>query len=199
MRQLFLFLLFSPFASGQYRLSTETEVGTDGSGNNFASQYVFQSYNRQGRVIGVSSLARYFYVGNSVNRGEIAAGPNLRFEKGAIDTYVGGTTDKRLLVAAVGVLFLPKRVTAVVISDPKVTLDGSHSGTWFRKVWLGRGYLHLRWEDLYVERVGVVFGRMGAEARIRPFNKSCELFVSPFYDYVNGKTAVQGGVRVTLR
>jgi hypothetical protein len=201
-----LFVIFRAWTLAEAQtvnqINTETEAGTDGSGNDFISQYVFFDHNVQGKAVGLSALGRYTNVQDSVHRGEFGLGPNFHFKKGFLNTYLGGTTDQRLMLAVVGSFSLPGGLSFVGISDPKVPIVNFLNGTrqtttWYRKVWVGKGSFWFRWEDLHVIRFGEAFSRIGGEVRIHPA-KVVELYGNPFFDSISGKVGFQVGVRIKL-
>ena len=200
-----MFCLFSPPIYGQQggsHLNEETEIGTDGSGHFFSSQYAFYAYHKERKIVGLSMLVHYFKVSNEVKENRVkriewGLGPDVNFRRVSLHSYIGRTTDSRVFAAAVGVVFLPADFIFVGIFDAKFPF-GSKRGepkTWFRKVSLSRGRFAFRWEDFQIERCGTAFGRVGGEIRIHP-RKKVELFSNPFYDYHAGKIGIQSGVRI---
>lgn len=187
---------------GTTQLSSETEAGTDSTGN-FVSQYLFYDHNAEGRRLGISALGRYANVAKSVHRGEFGIGPNIHLKRVQLDTYIGGTTEGILLIDATGVVPLPKGFSVIAVSDFKPPLTSYRNGTkqtttWYRKDWIGKGHFWFRFEDLYVYQVGEVFAHMGGEVRIHPI-KSVELYLNPFFDSQNGKVGLTSGVRVNIK
>ncbi len=180
-------------------LKTETEVGTDGSGNASVSQYIFFDRNREGHKLGFSALGRYTKVENSVNREEFGIGPNWHAKRVLLNTYIGGTTDGRLMLATMGIVSLPWGLTFVGISDPKVPLvnRAGQTTTWYRKALVGKGKFWFRWEDLYVHKHGEAFTRIGGEIRVNP-SKKVELFGNPFFDNDARRAGFMGGFRVKI-
>ncbi len=187
-------------ATTQSHLKTETEAGTDGKGNSYLSQYVFYNKDMDGRKLGLSASARYSNAEKSLHRWEFAFGPNWHSKKASFDSYFGGTTDGKLMLATAGSMSLPKGLAFVGISDPKFPVKQFPSlGTWYSIVWIGRGHYQFRWEGLRIKKSGLVFGRVGPELRHNLASKKIEIYVNPYYDIANRKRAFVAGIRTTLK
>jgi hypothetical protein len=185
-----LFLLLLPVSAlAQQGWSGETEVGTDGKGENFFSQYVFYD------VENYNVLVRYFWVNDALNRGEFAIGPTFKIkQQNVLKLQFGGTTDKDVMVAGLIVTKVANR-GILYIADAKFSTTDSPN-TLYQKVFVAlnaRGSFQFRAEHL---QVGSVQGflRLGAEYQ-QSLPRQTQLFVAPFYDPIKKTLGIQGGFR----
>lgn len=182
-------LVFAPFAVFAQGLSGETEVGSDGKGQGFFSQYLIYDTRH------VNVLTRYFYVNGVLQRGEFALGPTAHFGKENILQFqFGGTTDKEATLA--GLLIVKINGHAVVyIGDAKVaTQDGPN--TYFQKIFVAltkKNNWKFRAEGLQVG-TRQSFLRIGAEYTHK-LPDNAHLFVAPFYDPIRKAVGGQFGLR----
>lgn len=183
----FILLLVSgpAFAQG---LSGETEVGTDGKGGSFFSQYLFYDFNR------VNVLTRYFWVNGVLERGEFAVGPTMKLGDSVLKLQFGGTTDKDVMLA--GTLS-----TKILGHDVFYIADGTLStteapNTLYQKAFIALtkgGSWQFRVEDLQVGKKQE-FLRIGLEYQ-RKLPHNSHLFIAPFYDPIKNGVGGQVGFR----
>ena len=193
MRKYLFFVIVSLLLSRQpvsaQNLSGETEVGTDGKGESFFSQYLFYDIEH------VNVLARYFWVNGVLQRGEFAIGPTLKLNSGnVLKLQFGGTTDEEIMIA--GLLIAKVRGREVLyIADAKLsTQDGPH--VLYQKLFVPLtkgGAWQLRTEHLQVGS-NQSFLRIGPEY-LRNLPGSAHVFIGPYYDPIRKGVGGQVGIR----
>ena len=183
-----LVVLVSSSAFGQ-NLSGETEVGSDGKGEGFFSQYVFLDTKH------VNLLTRYFYTNGVLQRGEFAAGPTLHLNNGnLLKLQFGGTTDREMMVAWT-LIFKVKGHEVIYIFDGKIATENGPN-TLYQKLWVPlvkSGRWQARVEHLHVASSQSFF-RLGIEFQ-QKFPDDTMLYVAPFYDPIRKATGGQFGLR----
>lgn len=184
---MFLFLLSKPVFS--QNLSGETEIGTDGKGEGFFSQYLFYDLKN------INILTRYFYVNKILRKGEFAIGPILKFSNNHVIKFqFGGTTDKEVMVA--GLLIAKFRKQEILhIVDGKLSTQGGPY-TLYQKLFITlakNGTLQFRFEDLQVGS-DQSFLRIGLEYRYN-LPDSTHVFIAPNYDPIRKGVGGQFGLR----
>lgn len=184
-----IILLFFPGSVFAQGLSGETEVGSDGKGEGFFSQYLF--YDTKNTNI----LTRYFYVNGVLQRGEFALGPTLKFNQNYILKFqFGGTTDKEVMLAGLLIAKVKGREILYIADGKLSTQDGPHA--LFQKLFIPlvqSGRWQFRVEDLQVNR-DQSFLRIGLEFQQKLPDNS-HLFVAPFYDPIRKAVGGQFGLR----
>lgn len=198
-RHLLLIYCYAPLLMAQptnnNHVATDTEIGSDHS----VTQYLLHNHNRPDKVIGLSVVALYFRASDGSQLLEFAAGPDFHTKRGFLNTYFGGTRDGRFVAALFGGVNLPGKLSLVAASDPNFPIGNSRAPrVWFRRVWIGRGHFFARWEDLPVEGVGTVTGKIGGEIRWN-IGKKVELYSYPHYDYQQVKWGATAGIRIKVR
>jgi len=190
MRKLLCCIIFAslPISAFAQNLSGETEIGTDGKGQPFFSQFAFYDFENS------NFLARYFGVRGVVNRGEFGYGPTFNFDETVVKFQFGGTTDRDVMLAG-NVSAEIWGIPIFYIADGKLSTT-DRPNTLYQKMWTQinkSGSWQLRIEDLQVgNRQG--FLRIGVEYRhIAP--DIAHLFFAPFYDPINRGFGVQIGFR----
>lgn len=172
-------------------LSGEAEVGTDGRGEGFFSQYLFYDLKN------VNVLTRYFWVNGVLRRGEFAVGPTLKFGNGSVLKFqFGGTTDREVMAAGLLVAKIAGHEILYIADGKLSTQDGPH--TLYQKIFVlldkgSFGSLQFRAEDLQVgSEQG--FLRIGLEYQ-HNLPDSAHLFLAPFYDPIRKQVGGQVGLR----
>lgn len=153
----------------------ETEIGSDGKGGTFASQFLF--YNEEHW----NGLARYFWVNHAVARGEFAIGPTFKRGKSTTKFSVGATTASQVITIFNAFTRFTGR-NNFYIADAKHSTDSKPS-TLYQKVFVGldkAGAWHLKAESLTIRRQNASL-RLGIEYRHKTSEKS-HLAINPFYD-----------------
>lgn len=169
-------------------VSGETELGTDGKGEPFISQYVFYDTERS------NLLTRLFWVEGVLNRGEFAYGPTLKMGEVGLKLQFGGTTNRDLMLGA-NIFSKIKNRDVFYIVDWKISTT-DRPNTVYQKGWYqinGSGSWQFRVEDLQVGSKQA-FLRIGVEYR-RDTSKTTHLFVAPFVDPTNRGFGGQLGFR----
>ena len=183
-----LLLVSGPsFAQG---LSGETEVGTNGNGGSFFSQYVFYDFSK------VNVLTRYFYVNGVLERGEFSLGPTIGLGNGRVLKFqFGGTTDEEVQVA--GLLVAKVKGHGILyIADGKLAIPSEQTHTFYQKLFVAltdKTTWQFRVEHLQVGKEQG-FLRIGLEYQQGMPNGS-HLYIAPFYDPINEKFGSQVGFR----
>ena len=181
-------LLVSGSAFAQ-NLSGETEVGTDGKGEGFFSQYLFYDFKK------VNVLTRYFYVNEVLQRGEFAIGPTLKLRNGnVLKLQFGGTTDKEVMLAGTFIAKIKGREVLYIADGKLSTQDGPH--TLYQKLFVPlvkNGAWQFRVEDLQVDS-DQGFLRVGLEYQHK-IPDNAHIFVAPFYDPIQKAVGGQFGLR----
>lgn len=193
MRKYLLFAITSLLlASGPafaQNLSGETEIGTDGKGEGFFSQYLFYDTKN------INVLTRYFYVNGVLKRGEFSVGPTLKLGNGnLLKLDFGGTTDKEVMIA--GTLIAKIRGREILyIADCKLSTQGGPHMLYQRLFvpLVKSGRWQFRVEDLQVES-DQSFLRIGLEYR-QNIQKNAHVFIAPQYDPIRKAVGGQFGVR----
>ncbi len=193
MRKYLLFVIASLLlASGPafaQNLSGETEVGTDGKGEGFFSQYLFYDTKN------VNVLTRYFYVNGVLQRGEFAIGPTLKLSNSnVLKLDFGGTTDKEIMIAGTLIAKVKGREVLYIADGKLSTQGGPH--TLYQKLFVPlvkSGRWQFRVEDLQVGS-GQSFLRIGLEYRYN-IQKNAHVFIAPQYDPIRKAVGGQFGVR----
>ncbi len=170
-------------------VSCETELGTDSGGEHFFSQYVFFDTKN------TNVLSRYFWVRGVLNRGELAAGPTLRFKKGqTLKLQIGGTTDREVMLALTYIAHFGTREVMYIADGKIATRDGP--STLYQKMFVpisSDSTWQLRVEHLQVgEKQN--FLHIGVEVQ-RPLRGKKLLYIAPFVDPVIHGVGVQAGLR----
>lgn len=185
----FLLLLVSSPLRAQ-GLSGETEIGTDGKGHPFFSQYIFYDDKN------INVLVRYFWVNGNLNRGELAIGPTFRFGRTTLKLQFGGTTEKQIMIASTvftklaghGILYIPafrlwtSRGTNTLYQ--KLFLSLTKKGSW---------QFQFRAEHFQIGK-HQAFLRIGPELQ-HEISRRGVIFVSPFYDPTNKGFGGNSGFR----
>lgn len=202
---IFLSLAAVPaFAQGW---SGESEVGTDLRGGAFVSQYAFYDFaDEHGKPCCMNFLARYFWVNDTLHRGEVAFGPTFRIGKAVLKLQPGlaiGANDEYDFMAA-GVFSVAVRGHYVLyIADYKKNMQKSvdekpDASVLYQKLFVAltkNGRWQLRAEHLRVGRT-TGFLRLGGEYQHKLGKSGSQhLYLAPFYDPVVGKPGVQAGYR----
>lgn len=182
-----LILVSGPaFAQG---LSGETEVGTDGKGEGFFSQYLFYDVDH------ISVLTRYFWVNGVLRRGEIALGSTVKLGKSTVlKLQFGGTTDREVMLAGL-IVAKAKGHEILYIADEKLATQ-TGPDTLYQKIFVAMtkgGALQFRAEDLLVGN-DHSFLRIGFEYR-QALPHRTHLFVAPDYDPIRKAFGGQFGLR----
>lgn len=183
----FLLLVSGPaFAQN---LSGETEVGTDGKGEGFFSQYLFYD------IKNVNVLTRYFCVNGVLQKGEFSIGPTLRLgDSNLLKLDFGGTTDKEVMVAGTLIVKIKGREILYIADGKLSTQGGLH--TLYQKLFVPlvkSGRWQFRVEDLQVGG-DQSFLRIGLEYR-HDIQKNAHVFIAPQYDPIRKAAGAQFGVR----
>lgn len=170
--------------------SGETEIGSDGKGEGFVSQYVFWGSQH------VNGLAQYFYVNRILERGELAFGPTIKVGKGTtLQFQFGGTTDREVMIAGTAAVKISER-TIFYVADGKLATKSDSPHTLYQKVWIPlvrSGTWQFRAEDLQVGR-DQSFVRFGIEYRLKlPYGG--QAFVATQYDQIRKQVGGQLGLR----
>ena len=97
--------------------SGEFEVGSDGLGEIFVSEYVYYDFTS------VNMLARYFIVSNVLGRAEFAIGPTLSINDNIVKLQFGGSTDGEVMMACV--VITNKWNGMLYIADAKISANAS--------------------------------------------------------------------------
>lgn len=193
MKKVLFFVFVSLFlVSGSafaQNLSGETEVGTDGKGEGFFSQYLFYDTDK------VNVLTRYFYVNGVLQRGEFAVGPTLKLGNSNVFKFqVGGTTDKEVMLAGLLIIKVKGREVLYIV-DGKLTTQGGPNAL-YQKLFIPvtkSDTWQFRVEDLQVGgKQG--FLRIGLEYRHR-LPDNAHVFVAPYYDPIRKAFGGQFGLR----
>ena len=120
-----VFVLLTSPAFAQ--ITGETEIGSDGRGERFFSQYVFVD------TVHVGGLARYFWVNDVAHRGEFVVGPTFKINKLVLKPGVGATTDKQIMVSCVVALPIMSR-RILYIGDRKLATRTGESHELYQKL-----------------------------------------------------------------
>jgi len=191
-KSMFLSIILLLFASGPsfaQGLSGETEVGTDGNGEGFFSQYLFYDFKH------VNVLTRYFWVNEVLQRGEFAVGPTLELNNGnVLKLQFGSTTDKDVMIA--GTLIAKVKGRGILyIADGKLATQAGLPNTLYQKLFVSltaNGTWQFRIEYLQVGD-DQSFLRIGPEYQHKLNNK--QLFIAPQFDPIRKQVGGQIGVR----
>jgi hypothetical protein len=178
-----------------HHLDTDTEIGNDGS----ITQYLLYDYNREGKTVGLSALVLGLRAADGSQFLQIAAGPNFRGHKWFLNTYFGGAKSGRLVAVVLGGIDLPRNFKIIIASDPKFPIGNANHAPeiWFSRVWIGRGWLFLRHDNLQEERLGNVSGKAGIEIRL-PVKKRIQFYSFLYRDYQKQDTGITAGLRTKL-
>lgn len=192
MKKILLFVIVFIFASGSsfaQGLSGETEVGSDGKGEGYFSQYLFYDFKD------VNVLTRYFYVNGVLQRGEFAIGPTVTFNKDNVLKFqVGGTTDKQVMLAGLLIAKVCERNILYIVDEKLSTQDDPNM--LYQKIFVSLnqdGSWQFRSDGLTVG-TKQVFWRIGPEYRHKLPDKK-HIFVAPYYDPIRKSVGGQIGVR----
>jgi hypothetical protein len=184
-----IFLLLVSGPAFARNLSGETEVGTDGKGDGFFSQYLF--YDTEN----VNVLARYFSVKGVLRRGEFAIGPTLKLnDSNVLKLQFGGTTDKEVMLASTLISNIMGREVLYIVDGKLSTQDGPH--TLYQKLFtplVKSGMWQFRVEDLQVGS-DQSFLRLGLEYRHK-LPDNIHIFIAPYYDPIRKEVGGQFGLR----
>lgn len=195
----FLFLLamfavvFSRSKILAQSVSGETELGTDGRGETFASQYAFLDGNRW------NILVRYFGVHDAFRRVEFAAGPSFKFKSGLAKLQFGYTTGDGIMTAGLLIVNI-KGHDVIYIVDGKLSTRGDPYELYQKlfvsvaKVGKGAEFL-LRGENLRLGNSSS-FLRIGVEGQVKLNSRNSHLFVAPFYCLDRRHLSGQVGLRI---
>lgn len=187
---LFLLLVLVLLASPVFaQITGETEIGSDGRGERFFSQYVFVNTAHLG------GLARYFWVNDVVHRGEFVVGPTFKIARLILKPGIGATTDKQVMVALVTALQIMNR-QVLYIGDEKLATRTGVPHELYQKLFVAvtpGGALQFRMEDLLIGSWHG-FQRIGVEGRYN-LPKNTHIYASPFYDTVRKYAGFQAGLR----
>ena len=184
--------LLLPRVSPAQGLGGETEAGSDGRGESFFSQYLLYDF------ASVNVLARYFWVNDVLQRGELALGPSFTFGDGAnaLKFQFGGTTDREMMAGATLLAKVRGHEVFYTLDGKFATVRGETS-TLFQKVFVAlnpEGSWQFRVEHLQVGREQG-FLRIGVEGR-KNLPGNSHLFLQPFYDPIRHKgLGAQAGFR----
>ena len=158
------------------QLNGETEIGSNETGESFASQYVNYDFVR------TNVLTRYFWVNRTLERGEFAVGPTFKLnEDTTLKFQFGGTTDREIMLAGT----LATKIAGhdvLYIVDSKISTTGT-ANTLYEKVFIAmspKGELQTRAEHLLVGSESA-FLRLGIEGQIK-LSTHAQIFFAPFYD-----------------
>ena len=189
-----LFCCVYVLAQSTNKIASDTEVASDGT----LTQYLLHDYNREGRVIGLSSVMLFIRSSDGSTLWEFAAGPDFHWKRGFLNTYIGGTRDGRLAAVAFGEFELPGKLKFIGASDPKFASGANSPPTgWFRRVWIGRDHFFFRWEDLPVRGYGIVTGKIGVETTWS-LNKNIQVYSFPNFDYQRKEKGITAGLRIKI-
>lgn len=170
-------------------LSGETEIGTDGKGEGFFSQYLFYDLKN------TNILTRYFYVNKIIRKGEFAIGPTLKLSNSHIIKFqLGGTTDKEVMIAGLLIAKFRKQEILHIVDGKFSTQDDPH--VLYQKLLIPlakNGTLQFRVEDLQVGS-DQSFLRIGLEYRYN-LPDNTHVFVAPYYDPIRKGVGGQFGLR----
>ncbi len=194
MKRLLLFVIISILVSGPsfaQGLSGETEVGSDGKGEDYFSQYLFYDFKN------LNVLTRYFYVNGVLQRGEFAIGPTVALSKDNVLKFqFGGTTDKQVMLAGLLIAKACGRHILYIVDEKLSTQDGPNM--LYQKIFVS---LNQNQSDSWQFRsdgltVGTkqVFWRIGLEYQHKLPDKK-HIFVAPYYDPIRKSVGGQIGVR----
>ena len=182
-------IVVSSMASPVFAQLIETEVGSNGQGETFFSQYLFLDWDK------ANVLARYFWVKDAVKRGEFAIGPTFDLGPIIVKGNVGMTTNKQLILATL-IVINPGGREVVYIFDNKSSAWREDPYEVYQKLWVSlsrRGTFQFRYEDLEVGWQHV-FARIGLEGRYS-LKGPVHLYIAPFYDFVRKNIGAQAGLR----
>jgi|SRR3989344_3535817 len=172
--------------------SGETELGTDGRGEAFASQYAFMDGSKW------NILVRYFKVHEVLSRGEFAIGPSFKLKSGLAKLQFGYTTDEGVMTAGLLVVNV-KGHDVIYILDGKLSTRGGpyelYQKLFVSMVKVGRTEFLLRGENL---RIGgsSSFLRLGVESQFKLNSRNSHIFVAPFYCLDRRHVSGQIGLRL---
>jgi len=172
--------------------SQEVEVGTDGLGGSFASDYIMFDTDR------LNSFIRPFWVNDVLNRVEFGVGPTFKTGPLLHKLTFGFTTDRELMVAGLWIAKVGNRELMYIVDykpAPGDTLTSLYQKAYYQLD--GKGIVHARYEQLNIRSLGLIFVRPGVDVRI-PFKvreQGMHIFVAPFYDPKNESPGVQVGLR----
>ena len=170
------------------QVSLESELGSDGKGHGFFSQYVFYDFTH------ANVLTRYFWVNRQVHRGEFALGPTVRVGKTSVRITLGATTDREVMVGGTVVSNI-RHHEVTYIADGKLSTTDSASSL-YQKLFVSLDAQKLwqfRVEDLQLGS-RQDFLRIGAEYRMRARKKS-HIYLAPFFDPIVKEYGGQIGYR----
>ncbi|MCL5666376.1 MAG: hypothetical protein M1383_01200 [Patescibacteria group bacterium] len=179
--------------NANHHVGTETELAANGS----VANYLFYNYHHFDKALGLSAIAFHAISGDGSKITESGAGPSFQTKRWFLNTYIGGTADKRLAIALFGAVKLPGKFSATAMTDPKFQIGNGPPTVWFCKAWLGRHNFYARWEYFSVSHSEAVSGKAGFEVRLHP-NENIEAFGNPYYDYRRHAYGIQGGFRLRI-
>lgn len=185
----FLFLLACNPLRAQ-GLSGELEIGTDGKGHPFLSQYLFYDDKK------LNVLVRYFWVNGNLNRGELAIGPTFKFGRTTLKLQFGGTTDKEVMISST---VFTKLAGHGILYIPALRLSTSYkTNTLYQKLFLsltkkGSWQIQFRAEHFQIGK-HQAFLRTGPELQ-HEISRRVIIFVAPFYDPINKGFGGNSGFR----
>ncbi len=174
-------------ASAQW--SGETELGSNGRGGSFFSQYVF--YDTKGANV----LTRYFWVNGVLRRGEFSVGPTFHLKNDTVLKLQFGATTERSIQTAGTLSAKPFNHDIFYIADGKLSAIG-RSNEFYQKLFVAintKGSWQFRIEDLIVGHEQI-FLRIGGEYR-RFLPRQTHLYAAPFYDPIIHSFGAQVGFR----
>jgi hypothetical protein len=177
-----LFLSVAPCRAQGF--SGETQIGSDGHGESYFSQYVF--YDRRT----VNLQARYFWINHRVNRGEFAGGPTFGLDGTTVKLQFGGTSDGYASLGGVLISSIAGR-SLFYVADGKIAAKSGGTSKLFQLFFFAfnkRGNWQFALQDMQ-RGEEQQFLRLGIEYRHR-LPKNTQLYLSPYFDPI--KTAVGG-------
>ncbi len=188
-------LIVEAQTTDNHHLRTDTEIGSDNS----VTQYILYDYTHEGKTIGLSSMILSLRAADGSLFLQFAAGPNFRKKCWLLNTYFGGAKGGRLIAAASVSIDLPQRFKLVAVSDPKFPVgDISRAPEiWFSRVWLGRGHLYFRHDNLQEAGHGNISSKAGMELRLS-IKQRVELYTFPHNDYQKHRWGITAGLRFRL-
>ena len=187
-----VFLMVAEAAQAQVTHSQEIEIGTDGQGGSFVSDYIMFDTPT------VNGLLRPFWVNNTLARLEIGVGPTFTTGRLTHKLQFGGTTDRELMFSGVWLTKVANR-QLIYIADFKPALGYTLTSLYQKAIYAldKKSVLNLRYEQLNLDGLGAVFVRPGIEVQFQFSMRQvpAHIFVAPFYDPKVGSGGAQVGLR----
>lgn len=186
-----ILLVLSPISTfAQLTHSEEIELGTNGRGNGYYSQYFFFDTDH------LNVLVRPFWVNNILSRVEFGIGPTTKLGPLKAKWTLGITSDREIQTAALLIGSIDKH-SILYIADAKWAM-GNTSTALYQKFWWSldtKEVWRLRYEQLNVGPA-LAFTRIGFEYQLQFATKApSHIYIAPFYDPKVNQVGGQIGFR----